>query len=701
MVQKMTNVPEIFGSMVFSDAVMKKRLPQDTYERLQRTMKDGKKLDISIANEVAAAMKDWAVEKGATHFTHWFQPLTGVTAEKHDSFISPTGDGGVMMVFSGKELVKGESDASSLPSGGLRATFEARGYTAWDPNSYAFIKDNTLYIPTAFCSWGGEALDTKTPLLRSMEALDRQAVRVLKLFGNSEVCHVLPTVGPEQEYFLVDRTVYEKRPDLVITGRTLFGAKPPKGQELDDHYYGTIKPRVAAFMAETDEELWKLGIPDKTRHNESAPAQHELAPIFSTANIAADYNQLTMETVKKVARRHDLVCLLHEKPFEGVNGSGKHNNWSLTTDTGENLFEPGDTPYLNARFLLFLCAVIKAVDEYPEMLRISVASAGNDRRLGASEAPPAVISIFLGDELSEILDALEAEKPYSAREKTVMKVGVHTLPRFPKDSTDRNRTSPFAFTGNKFEFRSLGSSASISDTNTVLNTAVAEELRQFADVLEKAEDFNDALHTLICSVIREHKRILFNGNGYDEAWKAEAAARGLIDLPTTPDALSHMLDDKNVALFERHGVFSKAEMEGRYEILIGNYAKIIRIEAETMLRMARQEILPAVIRCKKETAEALSAVLGADAVLDVTPEKELLSRMCELAARLNRSIASLAEAMRQAAAGSCITARAGCYKEAVIPAMNELRSAADQLELICDSTKWPYPSYSQLLFSVT
>lgn len=695
----MTNVPELFGSMVFNDAVMQQRLPQDTYQRLRQTMKDGKHLDISIANEVAAAMKDWAVEKGATHFTHWFQPLTGVTAEKHDSFLSIDKNGGVMMYFSGKELVKGESDASSFPSGGLRATFEARGYTAWDPTSYAFIKDNTLCIPTAFCSWGGEALDTKTPLLRSMETVDKQAMRILRLFGNDDVMHVRPTVGPEQEYFLVDKALYEKRPDLIFTGRTLFGARPPKGQELDDHYYGTIKPRVAAFMAEVDEELWKLGIPDKTRHNEAAPAQHELAPIFSTANIAADYNQLTMEIIKKVARRHDLVCLLHEKPFEGVNGSGKHNNWSLSTDTGVNLFEPGDTPYQNAQFLLFLCAVVKAVDLYPEMLRISVATAGNDHRLGANEAPPAIISIFLGDELEEILDAIEGDKSYNAKEKITMKIGVHTLPRFPKDTTDRNRTSPLAFTGNKFEFRSLGSSASISDVNTVLNTAVAEVLSGFADRLEKAEDFNTALHQLISETIREHKRVIFNGNGYDQCWLDEAEKRGLPNLKDTPSALSHLLDSKNVELFEKHRVLSKTELESRYEIMTENYNKVVRIEAETMLRMARQGIMPAVTEFKKRVAESALCQQAFIKSIDLLPETELLETLSRYGSELYSAVRELEKGLETAVSTKNITDKANLYSGTVIPAMRRVRGAADALELICAKDVWPYPSYSDLLFS--
>ena len=588
----MKNIPELFGSLVFNDTVMKARLPKETYRLLKRTMADGKHLDLSVANVVANAMKDWATENGATHFTHWFQPLTGVTAEKHDSFIAPADDGKVIMEFSGKELVRGEPDASSFPSGGLRSTFEARGYTAWDPTSYAFIKDDTLCIPTAFCSYGGEALDKKTPLLRSMEAINKQALRVLKLFG-SDATSVKTTVGPEQEYFLIDQKVYEERPDLIYCGRTLFGAKPPKGQELDDHYFGSIKPRVAAFMRELDEELWKLGVLAKTEHNEVAPAQHELAPIFATTNIACDHNQLTMELMKNIARKHGLVCLLHEKPFAGVNGSGKHNNWSISTNTGVNLLEPGETPHENAQFILFLCAVIKAVDEYQDMLRISVASAGNDHRLGASEAPPAVVSIFLGSELTEILDSMENDSSYDAKEKTPLRIGVHVLPKFPKDTTDRNRTSPFAFTGNKFEFRMPGSSLSVAGVNVVLNTAVAKELEGFADILEGAEDFQSALHALIAKTIKEHKRIIFNGNGYDDAWIKEATeVRGLSNLKTTPDAISHLLDKKNVELFTSLKVFSETEMRSRYDIFMENYCKIIKIEALTMVEMAEKQFMP-------------------------------------------------------------------------------------------------------------
>lgn len=586
------NVPDIFASMVFNDDVMRERLPKDVYKSLRKTIDNGKDLDITVANAVANAMKDWAIEKGATHYTHWFQPMTGITAEKHDSFISPTADGRIIMEFSGKELIKGEPDASSFPSGGLRATFEARGYTAWDPTSYAFIKDHSLYIPTAFCSYGGEVLDKKTPLLRSMEALSAQAVRILRLFGDSTTKRVITTVGPEQEYFLVDKKLYDERPDLIYTGRTLFGARAPKGQELEDHYFGAIKPRIAAFMQELDEELWKLGVLAKTKHNEVAPAQHELAPIFSTTNVATDHNQLTMETMKNVALRHGLVCLLHEKPFAGVNGSGKHNNWSISTDTGKNLLEPGKLPQENAQFLLFLAAVIKGVDEYQDLLRISVASAGNDHRLGANEAPPAIISIFLGDELTAILHAIETGTVYGGTLRVNMEIGVNVLPSFTKDTTDRNRTSPFAFTGNKFEFRSLGSQLNIACPNIMLNTIIADELEQFADELEGKEDFNGALNALIKRVIKEHKRIIFNGDGYADAWKAEAAKRGLTNLPTTVDALPHYTDEKNVKLFTKHKIYTEVEMQSRQDIILETYAKTINIEALTASDMVKRDILP-------------------------------------------------------------------------------------------------------------
>ena len=696
----MSTVSELFGSMVFNDTVMKERLPKETYRAMQNAIRDGRRLDASVANVVANAMKDWAIEKGATHFTHWFQPMTGITAEKHDSFISPIKGGHVIMEFSGKELVRGEPDASSFPSGGLRATFEARGYTAWDPTSYAFIKDNTLCIPTAFCSYGGEVLDKKTPLLRSMQAVSRQAMRVLKLFGNADVTSVNVTVGPEQEYFLVDKELFSRRKDLLYTGRTLFGTMPPKGQELEDHYFGAIKPRIAAFMQDLDTELWKLGVLAKTEHNEVAPAQHELAPIFTTANIAADHNQITMEVMQKLAKKHGLVCLLHEKPFEGVNGSGKHNNWSLCTNTGVNLLEPGDTPYENAQFLLFLCAVIKAVDEYQDLLRISVASAGNDHRLGANEAPPAIISMFLGDELEGVLDAVEADAVYDAKEQVQMKIGVHVLPRFPKDTTDRNRTSPFAFTGNKFEFRTLGSSASISDANVVTNTAVAEALKQYADALEAAPDFAAALHDLIRDTIKKHKRIIFNGNGYDDAWVAEAERRGLSNLRTTPDALKHFLDEKNVALFTSHRVLTEAEMKARHEIMLESYCKIIKIEALTMLDMAKKDILPAVTAYAGELASAAAAKRSVFAAVDCTFEEQTVTTLSGLSAKLYGETLSLSDALAKAAKAANPAAVADCYKNDVIGAMAALRATADALESITAANRWPFPTYGELLFGI-
>ncbi len=696
----MSTVSELFGTMVFNDTVMKERLPKETYRAMQNAIRDGRRLDATVANVVANAMKDWAIEKGATHFTHWFQPMTGITAEKHDSFISPIKGGHVIMEFSGKELVRGEPDASSFPSGGLRATFEARGYTAWDPTSYAFIKDNTLCVPTAFCSYGGEALDKKTPLLRSMEAINRQAMRVLKLFGNADVTSVRVTVGPEQEYFLVDKELFTKRKDLLYTGRTLFGAMPPKGQELEDHYFGTIKPRIAAFMLELNTELWKLGVLAKTEHNEVAPAQHELAPIFTTANIAADHNQLTMEVMQKLAKKHGLVCLLHEKPFDGVNGSGKHNNWSLSTNTGVNLLEPGGTPYENAQFLLFLCAVIKAVDEYQDLLRISVATPGNDHRLGANEAPPAIVSMFLGDELEGVLDAIEADTAYDAKEQVQMKIGVHVLPRFPKDTTDRNRTSPFAFTGNKFEFRMLGSSASISDANVVTNTAVAEALKQYADILEAAPDFEAALHDLIRDTIKEHKRIIFNGNGYDDAWVAEAERRGLSNLRTTPDALKHFLDEKNVALFTSHRVLTEAEMKARHEIMLESYCKIVNIEALTMLDMAKKEILPAVTAYAGELAKAAAAKRSVLTGADCTYEEAAISSLSDLSAKLYKETLALSDALAEAAKAAGPVAAADCYKNGVIGAMAALRATADSLETITAASYWPFPTYGELLFGI-
>ena len=697
----MTPVPEIFGSMVFDSRVMKARLSAEVYHSLKRTIQKGTKLDLSVANGVAAAMKDWAVENGATHFTHWFQPLTGITAEKHDSFITPAPDGRVIMEFSGKELIKGEPDASSFPSGGLRATFEARGYTAWDPTSYAFIKGKTLCIPTAFCSYGGEALDKKTPLLRSMEALNKQALRILKLFGNHEVKRVTTSVGPEQEYFLVDRAMYDKRKDLIYTGRTLFGAKPPKGQELDDHYFGTIKPRVAAYMEELNEELWKLGILAKTEHNEVAPAQHELAPIYTTTNIATDQNQLTMEIMQRVAAKHDLVCLLHEKPFAGVNGSGKHNNWSLSTDTGTNLLSPGETPYENAQFLLMLCAVIQAVDDYQGLLRASVATAGNDHRLGANEAPPAVVSIFLGDELTAILDAIEHDTPYNGIEKKKMKLGVDVLPRFTRDNTDRNRTSPFAFTGNKFEFRMLGSSNSIACTNIMLNTAVAESLRLFADELEGASDFNAALHDLIQKTIQAHKHIIFNGNGYDDAWIKEATEeRGLLNLRTTPDAIPMLIQRDNMDMLMAHKVYTESEIRSRYEILLENYCKVIRIEGLTMVDMAKKEILPAVEAYVFRLVSAASAKQSLGADIPSHYEQKLIRRLASLVDTIDCRTASLELELVKLDTMGDFAEEAAFIRDIVIPRMSELRLAADEAETLTASSYWPFPTYGDLLFGV-
>ena len=695
------NVPDIFASMVFNDDVMRERLPKDVYKSLRKTIDDGKDLDITVANAVATAMKDWAIEKGATHYTHWFQPMTGITAEKHDSFISPTADGRIIMEFSGKELIKGEPDASSFPSGGLRATFEARGYTAWDPTSYAFIKDHSLYIPTAFCSYGGEVLDKKTPLLRSMEALSAQAVRILRLFGDSTTKRVITTVGPEQEYFLVDKKLYDERPDLIYTGRTLFGARAPKGQELEDHYFGAIKPRIAAFMQELDEELWKLGVLAKTKHNEVAPAQHELAPIFSTTNVATDHNQLTMETMKNVALRHGLVCLLHEKPFAGVNGSGKHNNWSISTDTGKNLLEPGKLPQENAQFLLFLAAVIKGVDEYQDLLRISVASAGNDHRLGANEAPPAIISIFLGDELTAILHAIETGTVYGGTLRVNMEIGVNVLPSFTKDTTDRNRTSPFAFTGNKFEFRSLGSQLNIACPNIMLNTIIADELEQFADELEGKEDFNGALNALIKRVIKEHKRIIFNGDGYADAWKAEAAKRGLTNLPTTVDALPHYTDEKNVKLFTKHKIYTEVEMQSRQDIILETYAKTINIEALTASDMVKRDILPAV---SSYVAELASGVATKKAISDDIPceaELDIIKRLSGLQDCAYKKLAALDNAIIGVKeVGEDPIEVATYYKDSVITAMTELRAVVDEMETLVSSDYWPYPSYGDLMFRV-
>ncbi|MCI6799164.1 MAG: glutamine synthetase III [Spirochaetia bacterium] len=696
----MESVTSIFGENVFNETVMKARLPKETFKQLMKTIEGGEKLDPTVANIVANAMKDWAIEKGATHFTHWFQPLTGVTAEKHDSFIQPASDGKIIMEFSGKELVQGEPDASSFPSGGLRATFEARGYTAWDPTSYAFIKDGTLCIPTCFCSYTGEALDKKTPLLRSMQAISKQAVRVLNLFGNKDVTSVKTTVGPEQEYFLIDKSVYEKREDLIFTGRTLFGAKSPKGQELEDHYFGMIKPRVQDFMKDLNKELWKLGILAKTEHNEVAPAQHELAPIFNTTNLACDHNQLTMEIMRKVASKHGMVCLLHEKPFAGVNGSGKHNNWSISTNTGKNLLDPGATPESNAQFLLFLCAVIKAVDEYQDLLRISVGTAGNDHRLGANEAPPAIISMFLGDELSAILDALEEGKPYGSHQKEKMQIGVTVLPDFNKDTTDRNRTSPFAFTGNKFEFRSLGSSDSIACANIMLNTAVAEELSQFADQLESSKDFQKDLHALILKTIKEHKRIIFNGNGYDDAWVKEAEKRGLLNLKSTPEALKHFTDQKNRDLFKKHGVFSDTEINSRFEIQNDNYSKIINIEALTMIDMVKKMYLPVASAYSKELADTIIAKKNAVSSAEDTYEAELLKKISQLTSAIYGKVQTLEKAVVDVKSIEGASEIAMFYKETVFAAMNELRANVDELEGFVPSEKWPVPSYGEMLFSV-
>ena len=696
----MNTVTDVFGSMVFNDSVMRARLPKDVFKQVQRSINEGKRLDSAAATVVANAMKDWAIEKGATHFTHWFQPMTGITAEKHDSFISPVDGGKVIMEFSGKELIQGEPDASSFPSGGLRATFEARGYTAWDPTSYAFIKDGVLCIPTAFCSYGGEALDKKTPLLRSMEAINKQGMRVIRLFGNTDVTSIKTTVGPEQEYFLIDKSVYEKRKDLMYTGRTLFGAKPPKGQELEDHYFGTIKPRVAAFMKELNEELWKLGVLAKTEHNEVAPAQHELAPIFTTTNIATDHNQLTMEIMQKVAKKHDMVCLLHEKPFAGVNGSGKHNNWSMTTNTGVNLLDPGDTPYENAQFLLFLCAVIQAVDDYQDMLRISVASAGNDHRLGANEAPPAVMSMFLGTELESILSAIEKDEPYGSKEKELIKVGVHVLPKFPKDNTDRNRTSPFAFTGNKFEFRMLGSAASISGANVVLNTAVAESLRQYADILENSKDFENDLHELIKSVIAKHKRIIFNGNGYDDSWIEEAERRGLLNLKSTPDCVPYYLAEKNVDLFTRHKIYTPVELHSRYEIKLDGYCKVLHIEALTMLDMVWKDILPAVSAYSKKLADTALAKKSLSDSIDCSFETELAAKISTLTAEAVKKTQALEYAVMDVKNIEDTLELARYYKDTVFAAMNELRIVVDELETHTSAEYWPYPSYGDILFSV-
>ena len=695
----MNKVTEFFGINVFNDSVMKERLPEEVYNTLKSTIKEGKTIDSSIADTVANAMKEWAIEKGATHYTHWFQPLTGITAEKHDSFISPTEDGHIIMEFSGKELIKGEPDASSFPSGGLRATFEARGYTAWDPSSYAFVKDDTLCIPTAFCSYSGEALDQKTPLLRSMEAINKQALRIVKLFGYTDVKRVNTTVGPEQEYFLVDKTMYEKRPDLIFCGRTIIGSMPPKGQEMDDHYFGVLKPRVAAFMRELDCELWKLGVLAKTEHNEAAPAQHELAPIFTTTNIAADHNQLTMEMMKKIALRHGLVCLLHEKPFNGVNGSGKHNNWSLSTDTGINLLNPGKHPENNPLFLLSLAAVIKAVDEYQELLRISVATAGNDHRLGGHEAPPAIISIFLGDELTGLLEDIEAGIPHDSAKRIKMNMGSDIIPAFRKDNTDRNRTSPFAFTGNKFEFRMLGSASSISDTNVMLNTMVAEIFSRFADILENTNDFENEINNIIRDVMVNHKRIIFNGDGYSEEWQEEAAKRGLLNLESTVDALPLLKEDKNVDLFEKHKVFSRTEINSRIDIILENYSKILHIEALTLIDMMNREVIPAI---SAYTDTLCTAVLNKNSLggVNSTVERELLSRL----SAANKEIFTLTGELKMVVASAERTTdmleKATVYHDKILKLMNDIRKYADSAESVMPSDYWPYPSYGDLLFNL-
>ena len=696
----MKDIPNLFGSLVFNDNVMKARLPKETYKALKNCIKAGKSLDLDVANVVANAMKDWAIEKGATHFTHWFQPMTGVTAEKHDSFIYPDKDGNIIMEFSGKELIKGEPDASSFPSGGLRATFEARGYTAWDPTSYAFIKDGTLCIPTAFCSYSGEALDKKTPVLRSMQALNKQALRILKLFGKTNIKKVITTVGPEQEYFLVDKEMYEKRPDLVFCGRTLFGARPPKGQELEDHYFGTITPRVSAYMKELDEELWKLGVLAKTKHNEVAPAQHELAPIFATTNIATDHNQLTMELMKSIANKHGLACLLHEKPFAGVNGSGKHNNWSISTDTGVNLLEPGDTPSENAQFLLFLTSIIKAVDDYQDLLRVSVASAGNDHRLGANEAPPAIVSIFLGDELTEILKSIENDTSYICKEKSPMEIGVRVLPKFFKDTTDRNRTSPFAFTGNKFEFRMLGSAFSIAGANIVLNTIVAEELSQFADILENSSNFDEDLNTLIKNTIKSHNKIIFNGNNYSNDWVKEAEKRGLLNLKTTPDALPSFVNSKNVELFTKHHVLSETELYSRYEILLDNYSKTIHIEALTMIDLAKKEIIPAILGYQGEIAEIATNKKKLSSSIQCCLEENILNKISALGNSLYSKLEDLEKSVLDAKLHTEALDLAKYYREPVFMNMQQLRAVVDELETLVSKKYWTLPSYGELLFSV-
>ncbi len=696
----MNNIPEMFGSMVFDDSIMKERLPKETYKAVTKSIAENKPLTLDVANVVANAMKDWAIEKGVRHYTHWFQPMTGITAEKHDSFISPSSEGKIIMEFSGKELIKGEPDASSFPSGGIRATFEARGYTNWDPTSYAFIKDGVLCIPTAFCSYTGEALDKKTPLLRSMETLNTQALRILRLFGNTSVKRVIPTVGPEQEYFLIDKDNYEKRRDLMYTGRTLFGAKPPKGQDLDDHYFGAIKPRVQAFMSELDEEMWKLGVLAKTEHNEAAPAQHEFAPIFTTTNVATDHNQLTMETMKKIAAKHGLVCLLHEKPFAGINGSGKHNNWALSTNKGKNLLDPGKTPSENAQFLLFLAACIKAVDDYQELMRISIASASNDLRLGGDEAPPAIVSIFLGDELTAILDCIESGCPYKGTDEAEMEIGVSVLPHFPKDNTDRNRTSPFAFTGNRFEFRMLGSSASVASPNIVLNTIVAEVLRQFADELDSADDFSAAVSKLIKRTIKEHKRIIFNGDGYSVEWQKEAERRGLLNLKTTVDCMPYFISEKSIKLFTEHKVFTEIELHSRYEIYLEQYSKVVHIEALTALDMLHKEIIPAVADYIRDLASSAASKKAISSALSTSFEEKLITRLSSLAEELCKLTSELDTAVHSRSSFSSALDEATYYRDVVIAKMTDVRRVADELEYRVGEKYWPYPTYGDLLFKI-
>ena len=697
------SITEMYGSLVFNDKVMRSKLPKDMYKALKKTIENGTHLELDVANSVAVAMKEWATENGATHYTHWFQPMTNVTAEKHDSFISPTGDGQVIMDFSGKELVKGEPDASSFPSGGLRATFEARGYTAWDPTSPAFIKDKTLYIPTAFCSYSGEALDKKTPLLRSMDVLNKEAVRILHILGNKEVRHIDTTVGPEQEYFLVDKDLYKKRKDLIFCGRTLLGASAPKGQEMEDHYFGALKPRVAAYMHDLDEELWKLGIPAKTKHNEVAPAQHELAPVFDTTNVAVDHNQLTMEIMKKVADKHNMVCLLHEKPFEGINGSGKHNNWSMSTDTGVNLLDPGKTPAENTQFLVFLVAVIKAVDDYADLLRVSVASAGNDHRLGANEAPPAIVSIFLGDELTDVLKSIENDTFFSNKHAVQMDIGAKVLPHFIKDTTDRNRTSPFAFTGNKFEFRMLGSAASVANPNIVLNTAVAEVLAEFSAALKDVpeEEMESAVHALLKKTIEEHKRIIFNGNGYTDEWVEEAEKRGLYNLKTTPDALPHFIAEKNIALFTKHGIFTKEELFSRYEIWLENYYKTINIESNTLAEMIQKQVIPSVYTYVEKLADTAAAKKSVVADISVASEAALISKLSTLADTMAKDLETLkADTAKALASSDDVLACSKAYQETVLEDMETLRKSADEAEALIPDELLPYPTYDELLFSI-